>query len=68
MSRSWCGILRDEIDFVLEDYEIILLEFIIKMVGNDDGDSLSEFYDLDLDYVDVVKFGLEYGRERRFDY
>lgn len=68
LSRSWHGTPRDEIDFVLEDYEIIPLESITKMAGNDDGDSLSEFYDLDLDYVDVVKPGLEYGRERRFDY
>lgn len=28
LSRSWYGIFRDEIDFVLEDYEIILFNFV----------------------------------------
>lgn len=69
LSRSWHGTPRDEIDFVLEDYEIIPLESITQMGAHDDCDSLlSEFYDLDLDFVDAVKPGAEYGREHRFDY
>lgn len=69
LSRSWHGTPGDEIDFVLQDYEVIPLESITQMAAVDaDDDNLSEFYDLDLDYVDVVNPDAEYGREHRFDY
>lgn len=65
LSRSWHGTPGDEIDLVLEDYEIIPFDSTAQAgVGLDDSD---EFFDMDLDYVDVSP-DLETGREHRFDY
>lgn len=68
LSRSWHGTPSDEIDLVLEDYEIIPLDSITQVTADDD--DLEEFYDMDLDYVDVPDMNphSEYGREHRFDY
>lgn len=67
-SRSWYGILRDEIDFVFEDYEIILLDLIIRVrVFSVVDDEVEEFFGMDLDYVEVnFEWGFIY--EYRFDY
>ncbi|XP_020617071.1 sorting nexin-7-like [Orbicella faveolata] len=67
LSRSWHGTPRDEIDLVLEDYEIIPFDPIAQ-VGVD-VDTSDEFFDmdLDLDYVDINP-DMESGREHRFDY
>lgn len=67
LSRSWHGTPRDEIDLVLEDYEIIPFN-PVEQVGVH-VDTSDEFFDmdLDLDYVDVNP-DMESGREHRFDY
>ena len=65
LSHSWHGTVRDEIDFVLEEYEIIPLDSIAQ-VGTDNNDN-EEFFDMDSDYVDVNS-ELRRGNEHRFDY
>ncbi|XP_078377973.1 uncharacterized protein LOC144661139 isoform X2 [Oculina patagonica] len=67
LSRSWHGTPRDEIDLVLEDYEIIPFDSI-GQVGVNIDDS-EEFFDMDLDYVDIINPDMESAaREHRFDY
>lgn len=70
LSRSWHGTPRDEIDFVLEDYEIIPVDSIAQVrvsnAGNDDDDD-EEFFAMDLDYVEVNP-ELGCHNEHRFDY
>lgn len=67
LCHSWHGTTRDEIDLVLEDYEVIPLDSITQVgVGNNDIDD-EDFFDMDLDYVDVNP-ELGCGNEHRFDY
>lgn len=68
LSRSWHGTPRDEIDLVLEDYEIIPLDSITRVrVPSVVDDEVEEFFGMDLDYVEVNP---EWGftHEHRFDY
>lgn len=71
LSRSWHGTPRDEIDLVLEDYEIIPLDSIAQVRvsndGNEDDDDDEEFFSMDLDYVEVNP-ELRFHDEHRFDY
>ena len=67
LSRSWHGTTRDEIDLVLEDYEIIPLDSITQMGLDNDSDDDEEFCDMDLGYAEVNP-ELRFGNERRFDY
>ncbi|XP_068670371.1 sorting nexin-10-like isoform X2 [Montipora foliosa] len=68
LSRSWHGTPRDEIDLVLEDYEIIPLDSITRVqVPSVVDDEVEELFGMDLDYVEVNP---EWGftHDHRFDY
>lgn len=65
--RSWHGTTRDEIDLVLEEYEIIPLDSITQVQVCDDDDEEEEYLAMDLDYVDANP-ELSCGNEHRFDY
>ena len=61
LSQSWHGTSRDQIDLVLEDYEIIPLDSITHL-GDDDLEDFSNegFVDLNPE--------LRYGEGHRFDF
>lgn len=67
LSHSWHGTTRDEIDLVLEEYEIIPLDSISQVAIGDEEDS-ETFSDMDADYVDVFNPDLRCGSDHRFDY
>lgn len=67
LSHSWHGTTRDEIDLVLEEYEIIPLDSISQVAIGDDEDS-ETFSDMNADYVDVFNPDLRCGSDHRFDY
>lgn len=67
LSRSWHGTTRDEIDLVLEDYEVIPLDSVSQVGISSVVDDDEEFYNMDLDYMDVNP-ELGCGNEHRFDY
>ena len=67
LSRSWHGTTRDEIDLVLEDYEVIPLDSVTQAGVGSVVDDDEEFYNMDLDYMDVNP-ELGFGNEHRFNY